>query len=186
VRRVLPLLSILLAVAACGTDEQQASTAPQTLPAAALPELDSRARSLDEQALAADALTPRALADLLTDAGYVTGTEREFSGKTRTFDRVVARTLVFESEEGAERYLDWLRSHGRDLLGRAVAAQLELPEQSGVALTLVRCGSCKKELPTFLGGWRRGTTVLSLLAAGSGANAERFSELARDHDDAAT
>ena len=184
-RRLVPLLSILLVVAACGADGQETSAPPQTLPAAALPELDSRTRSLDAQALAVDALRPAALADLLADAGYVTGSEREFSGKTRTFDRVVARTLVFETEEGAGDYLDWVRSHGRDLLGRAIPAELELPGESGVALTLVRCGSCKKELPTFVAGWRRGATVLFLLAAGSGANPERFSDLARDHDEAA-
>ena len=110
----------MLVVAACGTEEQQASGAPRTLPAAALPDLDSSVRALDAKSLAADALRPAALAKLLAEAGYVTGNEREFSGKTRTFDHVVARTLVFESEDGAERYLGWVRSHGRDLLGRAV------------------------------------------------------------------
>jgi hypothetical protein len=154
-----------------------------TLPAAALPQLDSRVRSLDTQALAADALRPDALVDILAAAGYVAGREREFSGRTRVFNHVVARTLVFEREEGGERYLDWLSRHGRDLLGRAAPARLSTPGKSGVALTLVPCGACKNELPTFLAGWRRGATVLSILAAGPGANPERVSALLQEQDE---
>ena len=115
-----------------------------------------------------------------------TGSEREFSGKTRTFDHVVARTLVFESEEGALAYLGWLRGHGDDVLGRADPAKIAPPGDAGVAFTLEHCGTCKKELPTFLAGWQRGETVLTLLAAGSGANPARFTALAREHDQAAT
>jgi hypothetical protein len=70
----------------------------------------------------------------------------------------------------------------RRFLGRAEPAKLALPGASGVAFTLAACGTCKKELPTFLAGWRRGATVLSLLASGSGANPERFGALARDLD----
>ena len=152
------------------------------LPAAALPRLDSRVRSLDTSALAADALRPDELADLLAEAGYVAGREREFSGRTRTFKHVDARTLVFEREEGGERYLDWLSRHGRDLLGRAAPVRLSTPGKAGVALRLVPCGACKNELPTFLAGWRRGATVLSILAAGPGANPKRFSALLQEQD----
>jgi hypothetical protein len=175
--------ALLLAVAGCGTDEPHTSTTPKTLPPAALPDLDSRARSLDARALAADALQPAALADLLGAAGYVAGREREFSGRSRTFNHVVARTLVFERAEGGERYLDWLRRHGQDLLGGAVPVRLATPGKSGVVLTLLPCGACNNELPTFLAGWRRGATVLSLLAAGPGANRGRFSALVDDQDE---
>lgn len=181
-RRPLALLSLLLAVAACGAEERPVGATPQALPAAALPELHSRVRSLEKQALAADALRPEALADVLAEAGYIAGSEREFSGKTRTFDHVVARTLVFERDQGGQRYLDWLSRHGRDLLGRAVPAHLQIPGEYGVALALVRCGGCRNELPTFLAGWRRGRTVRSLLAAGPGVNQERFADLAHEHD----
>jgi len=180
VRVVLAALAVAFLAAACGAKEERA--APPTLPAGSLPELSSSARTLDAESLAADALRPAALAGLLAEAGYETGREREFSGKTRIFDRVVARSLRFESAEGAEAYLGWLRRHGKDFLGRAVPAKVSVPGESGVAFALLRCGTCKKELPTFLAGWRRGELVLSLLAAGSGANAERFGALARDLD----
>jgi hypothetical protein len=182
VRLLLVTIAFGLALAGCGSEKQQAARPLRTLPAAALPELESRSRTLDIEALAADALEPGELADLLADAGFDTGREREFSGRTRTFDHVVARTLRFESEDGAEAYLGWLREHGDDVLGRAAPAKLVPPGESGVAYTLVPCGTCKKELPTFLAGWRRGEIVLSLLAAGSGGNPDRFDGLAREFD----
>jgi len=185
VRLLLLALAVVLAATACGSGDDPPA-APATLGAAALPELDSRARTLDAAAVAFDALEPASLEELLTDSGYRTGSEREFFGKTDTFDHVVARTLVFEMPEGALAYLGWLRSHGDDVLGRAVPAKIAPPGDSGVAFELERCGICKKELPTFLAGWRRGETVLTLLAAGAGANPMRFTALAREHDEAAT
>jgi hypothetical protein len=185
VRALLVTAALGLVVAACGAQEEAATQgAPATLRAAALPELASSARTLDAEAVAADALEPGSLARLLRESGFESGREREFSGKTRTWDRVVARALRFESAEGAEAYLAWLARHGNDLLGRAVPAKIAPPGESGVAFVLARCGTCKKELPTFLAGWRRDDVVLFLLAAGSGGNPERFGALARDLDEA--
>jgi hypothetical protein len=183
-RLTLLALLVLAVSAGCGSGEENAATTPRpaTLPASVLPGLDERARTLGAEALAADSLVPAPLRQLLEDSGYVTGSEREFSGKTKTFDHVIARALLFEEPQGADAYLEWLGEHGDDFLGRAEPAKLALPGTSGVAFTLAACGTCKKELPTFLAGWRRGATVLSLLASGSGANPERFGELARDLD----
>jgi hypothetical protein len=184
---IVALVALLAAGCRSGTGAESAPEAPPaTLPARALPDLTSRARTLDVSALAADALQPAALEALLRDAGYVMGSEREFSGKTRTFDHVVARTLGFADAAGADAYLDWLRRHGDDILGRAEPAGLSPPGGSGVVFRLARCGSCKKELPTFLAGWRRGDTVLTLLAAGSGADEARFSSLAGRLDSTAS
>lgn len=180
--RAIPLLVVALTLAGCGSDGPEAAVPPPTLSADALPELDSRPRILDVHALAADALEPGDLADLLVGAGFKTGREREFSGKTTSFDHVVARALRFGSASGAEAYLGWLRKHGDDLLGKAEPTRLAPPSASNVAFTLVRCGTCKKELPTFLAGWRRGNLVLSLLAAGPGVNADRFEVLAHELD----
>jgi hypothetical protein len=187
VRVVLAVIAAsLLLLPACGAESEEGQQAPPaSLPGSALPDLDSRARSLNAEALAADSYEPEALADLLEDAGFVSGSEREFSGKTRTFDHVVARRLVFEDAEGAETYLGWLRANGDDFLGRVQAAEVTPPGESGVAFALAPCGTCKKETPTFLAGWRRGATVLTLLAAGSGANSERFSALAEQFDELA-
>jgi hypothetical protein len=180
-RAVLLTAVLCFAAPACGAQEKATThAAPATLPPAALPELMSSARTLDTEALAADALEPESLAALLEESGFESGREREFSGKTNTFDHVVARALRFRSAEGAEAYLAWLGKHGNDLLGRAVPAKVAPPGESGVAFLLARCGTCKKELPTFLAGWRRDELVFFLLAAGSGAHAERISGLARD------
>lgn len=178
---LLALLVLALATG-CGAGEESAPTTPMppTLPASALPDLEQRARALGLGALAADSLEPEPLRQLLEESGYVTGSEREFSGKTPTFDHVIARTLVFGDMKGADAYLGWLGAHGHDFLGRADRAELSLPGNSGVGFTLAACGTCKKELPTFLAGWRRGDTVFSLLASGSGANPERFGALARE------
>jgi hypothetical protein len=178
------LVAALLLLPACGSgrEEEAEQAAPPSLPGSALPDLDSRARPLGTKALAADSYDPEALADLLADAGFVAGSEREFSGKTRTFDHVVARTLLFDGPAGAETYLEWLRGHGEDFLGRVQEAGMTPPGESGVAFALAACGTCKKETPTFLAGWRRDATVLTLLAAGSGANPERFSALVRRFD----
>jgi hypothetical protein len=186
VRLLLTAVLLLLATAACGSEEAAPPAAPATLPAAALPELDSHARTLGAAALAADSFEPASLETLLSEGGYLTGREREFSGKTRTFDHVVARTLVFETQDGAEAYLGWVRGHGDEFLGRAAPAKVVPPGEGGVAFTLERCGTCKKELPTFLAAWRRGETVLTLLAAGSGADPAGFSALAHELDEAAT
>jgi len=186
VRLLLPAVLLLLAAAACGAEQAAPpAAAPATLPAVALPELDSRSRSLDAAALADDAFEPDALAALLSEGGFVAGREREFSGKTATFDHVVARTLVFESPSGADAYLGWVRGHGDEVLGRAAPAKVVPPGEGGVAFTLERCGTCKKELPTFLAAWRREATVMTLLAAGDGADAASFSALAHELDEAA-
>jgi hypothetical protein len=179
----LVLVLVLGTTTACGSGEDPPAP-PATLGAAALPQLDSRARTLAAADVAFDALEPDSLRQLLVESGYQTGSEREFSGKTKTFDHVVARALVFETSDGALAYLGWLRGHGDDVLGRAVPAKIEPPGEAGVAFALERCGTCKKELPTFLAGWQRGETVLTLLAAGSGANPARFAALVREHDKA--
>jgi hypothetical protein len=177
VRRLAVACLAALAVAACGGAEAEAPP-PPTLAPSAVPELESAARLLDASRLAADAFEPAKLAALLTDAGFVSGREREFSGKSRTWDHVVARTLRFSTEEGAQAYVNWLGNHADELLGKSERAPWRTPGEAGVAFVLVPCASCKKELPTFLAGWRRETVVATLLAAGPGANEDRFAALA--------
>ncbi len=173
-------LALVAGAAACGGKSDADS--PATLDASALPGLESRSRTLDTGTLAQDSFGPTELAELLEDAGYVSGSEREFYGRTDTFDHVVARALRFASAEGAEAYLGWLAGHADEILGRVEpGAPLPLGE-SGLLFSLVPCGTCKKELATFLAAWRRGETVLSLLAAGPGASTDSLEQLGRELD----
>jgi hypothetical protein len=164
-------MALVALVAACGSEQTPSPPAPPaTLPAAALPQLEARERVLDRETLAEDAFEPQQLASVLEDAGYLVGREREFSGKSPTFDHVIARTLLFEDREGADAYLSWMNEHADEVLGKAEPAKIVTPGEAGATYKLVRCGTCKKELPTYLSAWRRGSTVLWLLAAGSGAD----------------
>lgn len=122
---------------------------------------------------------------MLSDAGFVVGSEREFFGHTDTFAHVVARTLVFASPDGAGRFLDWLRAHPDVVLGQVVD---ETPLRLGDASMLVSlrpCG-CHAEVPTFLAAWRRDATVLWLLAAGPGVTRATVGPLARQLDRSAS
>jgi len=186
---VLALLTGLVLVAGCGgagddVGETVASAdgPPRVLSGSAVPALHARARVLDQDTLAADAFEPEQLGAVLDDAGYRVGRERELSGKTETFDHVVARTLVFANADGADAYLAWLQDHPEEVLGQSTPAKVAAPGEDGFVLRLVPCGSCKKELPTFFAAWRRGATAGTLLAAGPGADEARFGELLAQAD----
>ncbi len=169
-------LGLLLAVTSCAGAPQP----PPTLPSDVLPGLASRTRSLDAEAIAADALDPEPLLRLLKEADYVIGSEREFSGRTGALYRVVTRVLLFEEPEGAAAYLDWLASHASDIVGQAQRHRpLALPG-SPLFFSHIRTGCCVKETPTFLTAWQREATVFWLLASGPGANRETVTSLAGD------
>jgi hypothetical protein len=180
--RLAALIALALTLAvACGGGTDAAEP-PPTLPAEAVPGLVSRTRTLDATALAADSFAPDDLERVLEQAGYVGGSEREFTGRTETFDRVVARALRFASPEGADTYLAWLAGHAEEIVGQVEAEPALALGESNLLFSLVPCGSCKKELPTLLAAWRRDETVLFLLAAGRGASRESVSTLGRELD----
>lgn len=182
-------LGLLLAVVltGCGAaDEEPAQTTaatPATLQASALPELSARARTLNSDALAQDSFTPEALEGVLEDAGYMTGSEREFFGHSSAFEHVVARSLRFRDPEGADTYLDWLAANRDDFLGSSKPEPSFTLGESQLLFSLVPCAACKKERPTFLAAWRRGATVAFLLGAGPGASRESFDALAAKLDE---
>ena len=167
-----------LALAACGGG----SDPPQTLPGSALPGMRAAERSIGPDELAQDAVQVEAARAALERLGLAAGVEQEFTGHTPLFDHVVARTLRFDDDAGAAGYLGWLRTHADEVLGDAKPETALGLGEDGVAFTLVPCGACKHELPTYLAAWRRGDEVATLLAAGRGANAETFRALAEKLD----
>ena len=182
------LLVLTAAAAGCGNAAEPAASPPAapappvTLQPADLPELTARARMLGPHELAADAFAPAALAAILQDGGFVVGSEREFSGHTDAFDHVLARTLRFSDAAGAQAYLGWLTANAGDLLGKIRPEAPVGLGQDGVAFSLVRCGTCKKELPTIMAAWRHAAVVGFVLAAGRGTDRDRFGDLAHRLD----
>jgi hypothetical protein len=167
--RLVIACGLALMASGCGADGSD-NTPPSTLPAplerSALPELTSRDRELPRAVLAADAFAPDELDELLDHAGYVGGREREFTGHTKTFDHVVARTTSFRTPDGAVEYLRWVEAHTMDLAGRT-RPLARLPVGSDAILVeLEPCPTCKKQLPTLVAAWRRRAAVGYLLAAG--------------------
>jgi hypothetical protein len=177
---------LALVVAGCGgTAEEKVAQpqAPPTLLAEALPELEVRARSLDASQLAADSFDPNGLGNLLANAGYLGGSEREFYGRSETFDHVVARTLRFADVDGAEAYLRWLGANAGDFLGKATPQAPLAVGSSPLLFSLERCDVCKKQQPAFLAGWRRGPNVAFLLGQGPGVSRDQFETLSRALDE---
>lgn len=177
---------IVLALGGCGGGGQERATSTQAVapPVAAtfLPDLESRTRPLDADALAADSFDPEALASVLRESGYEGGSEREFTGRTKAFDHVVVRALRFSDEGGAESYLDWVAGHAEEVLGPVIEhPPLELGD-SGFLRELSRCGTCHAQQPTLLAGWRDASRVVTVLAAGAGVDPARFEALARRVD----
>lgn len=170
-----------LALAACG-----GTALPDALPPSALPGMSVTERSLGPGELAQDAIAVEPARETLTALGLVGGLEREFAGHTAQFDHVVSRTLRFHDASGAVAYLGWLEAHVDDLLGDSKQAAPLALGTDGLSFTLVPCGSCKKELPTFLAAWRHDDEVAYLLAAGRGANPQTFRALAVLLDHAVT
>ena len=179
-------LIMLLAAAlfaGCGGVAPAEPPAPATLGANVLPELNAQARVLDTQALAADSFHPATVAKLLEGAGYLTGSEREFAGRGRTFDHVVARALRFADPQGAGTYATWVATHAADFLGDAKHERPLGLGESDALFSLIRCAVCKKQQPAFVAVWRHGATVAFLLGAGPGVTRETFSALARRLDE---
>lgn len=170
--------ALLLAGCGSGSSTGDVPTLRPPLAASELPELSARERELPLEALAADAFEPEELAALLDVAGYAGGRERELSGRSKTFDHVIARSLVFADAAGADAYLGWVRGHTIDLVGRTRAR--EAPPLGDVAFLfeLKPCPSCRKQLPTLVAAWRSGGNVAYVLASGRGVNRESFRRLA--------
>jgi hypothetical protein len=174
-----------LIVASCGSEppssEPAEATSPvsvlEPIPATALPGAPADPVSLDAAAIAVDAVDVAGLEVLLDEAGFVGGTQRQFSRARSGRRRIMARVLRFETSEGAARYLEWLRGHADEVIGDAAPnAGLTVP-RDGVIFVHEPNPCCHNETRGFLAMWHDGSTVVTIEIAGEGARASDVPEL---------
>jgi len=178
---------VSLLVAACGGEavapspEPTRSTDPirvlKPIPSTALPGAAADPVDLDAAAVAVDAVDVAGLRFLLDDAGFVGGTQRQFSRTRAGRRRILARVLAFETPAGATRYLDWLTNHVDDVIGDAAPnTDLDTP-RGGIIFVHQPNPCCHNETRYFLAMWHEGSTVVTIEIAGEGARRSDVPEL---------
>jgi hypothetical protein len=173
----LTLLAGLVA-SACGSEPPRL----EPIPATALPGAAAEPVELDAATLAVEAIDFAELESLLKDAGFVAGTQRLFSRNQGGRRRVLARVLAFETAGGAERYLQWLRTHADEVIGDAATnADVEIPA-GGTVFEHEPDPCCHNETRIFLAVWNRGSTVFTLEVGGQAASASDVPELSTGLD----
>jgi len=170
-------LGIALLGSACSTEQPTSGPPPATtppvvlepIPATALPGHPADPIDLDAGSVAMDAVDVAGLEAMLGKAGFVGGTQRQFSRVRGGRRRIVARVLSFETPGGAAAYVAWLRDHADEVIGDAAPnAGLRAPGH-GVVLVHEPNPCCHNETRMFLAMWHRGSTVVTLQIAGEGA-----------------
>jgi hypothetical protein len=153
---------LLLAVAGCGSSTRK--EADPVLPTSALPRMDSTTEPVSADDLAAE------FGRDVTVEGLVSGTERVFQGESADIDRVVSRTLEFESAAAAKGYVDLLRTRVDDLYGVGTTAEpLEAGGRSGYLIDPAAC-ACHRASPTLTAVLARGSRVTYLEVNGGGVD----------------
>ena len=160
-------------------------SAPDPVPADALPGRVGDVVQLDAAFVARDAIDVTELGSLLEGAGFASGTQRSFS---QTEDarpqRSLARLLTFGDPAGALTYLVWLEGHLDEVIG--TAELLEPPDVPGtafLALSEPEC-LCPKATDVYLAAWVKGSTVLTLEVGGRGVDPADVLQLVAAFDQA--
>src|SRR5262245_26116212 len=170
-RRAL-LTLVLLALAGCGSSSP--SETPSALPvllASALPKLQASTESIGADGLAAD------FGSAVAVKGLEAGTERVFQGESESVDRVVSRTLEFETAAAAKAYVDLLRTHVDDVYGTGTTAEpLESDGRTGYLIDPAAC-ACHRAVPTLTAVLSRGQRVTYLAVNGGGVGPAAVQEL---------
>jgi hypothetical protein len=174
---VASLLVAALLGSACASEEPRSissgTTGPahvlEPIPPTALPGNSADPTDLDAASIASDAVHVASLEALLDEAGFVGGTQRQFSRVRGGRRRILARVLSFDTPEGAAAYVAWLRDHADEVIGDAAPnAGLRAPSH-GVVLVHEPDPCCHNETRMFLAMWHRGSTVVTIQIAGEGA-----------------
>src|SRR6187200_348562 len=148
------VLVVLLALAGCGSSPPP--EAEPVLSTDALPGLEATTEPVTAEDLAAD------FGKNVSVERFVSGTERVFQGESHDLDRVVSRTLEFESPEAAGAYVELLRAHADDLYG--VGTTVEPFEEGGRAGYIVdpAACACHRASPTLTAAVSAGSRVTYL------------------------
>jgi hypothetical protein len=186
-RRIAALALVAGLLVACGSDPTVPAPSPADegtpvggiapIPQEALPGRPAEPVTLDAETLALDAVNVSSLETVLEEAGFVAGTQRQFSRARPGRRRIVARVLTFETPAGAERYLAWLRGNAADLIGKAEPNdELQAPA-GGTVFEHEPNPCCHGETRVFLAMWSRGRNVVTLVMDGPAARAPVVPEL---------
>ena len=169
-RRALFLL-VLIALGGCGSSPPPA--AEPVLSTDALPGLEETTEPVTAEDLAADFGTG------VSVDGFASGTERVFQGESHDLDRVVSRTLEFESPEAAAAYVELVRAHADDLYGVGTTVKpFEEGVRAGYIVDPAAC-ACHRASPTLTGVVSEGSRVTYLEINGGGATPEALGQLLR-------
>src|SRR4051794_22701108 len=165
------ILLALLVLGGCGSSAPP--KAEPVLSTDALPGLEETTEPVTADDLAADFGTG------VSVDGFVSGTERVFQGESHDLDRVVSRTLEFESPGAAAAYVELVGTHVDDLYGVGTTAKpFEEGGRAGYLIDPAAC-ACHRASPTVTGVVSEGSRVTYLEINGDGATPAAVGQLMR-------
>lgn len=168
-----------LVAASCGSEPHARPQALgiEPIPAEALPGRAAQPVELDAGQVSTDAVDVEELETLLSDAGFVAGTQRQFSRTVGGRRTTLARVLVFETSQGAQAYLGWLADHIGDVIGKAQPVHgLSVPD-GAIVYVHEPNPCCHNETRLVLAGWKDGATVMTLQLGGQVVRTRAVPEL---------
>jgi hypothetical protein len=178
-RRRASLAIALVGVAAAGCGSEQPAPPPPTLPASAVPYLESKARTLTRAVVAREAGVP-ALADRLGEWGFEGGAARYFQGQSRRLQVIDSRTLRFSTPEGAAEFMRFVRDRPAAFFpGAGPVRAFSSEGRRGILVEGLPC-ACHLATPALFAVLERGTTVTSLEINGPRATVRALRALAAE------
>jgi hypothetical protein len=156
--------------------DSQAIRVP-TLPARAVPYLESKERALTPTVLAREAGLDT-LAGLLAEWGYAGGASRSFQGQSKRLQVVESRTLRFRTAGGAGKFMRIVRGRpGSFLPGAERPRAYRSRGRRGVLIKAAPC-TCHMASPAYLGVVASGPTISWLEINGPRATVRALTRLA--------
>ena len=170
IRSGIAVVAAALCLSACGGDDERPSAPPPpTLPAAAVPYLESTERALTAAVVAREAGLPR-LAGQLAEWGYDGGASRYFQGQSKRLQVVDSRAYRFRTPAGASAFMRVIRENpGAFFPGAGSMRDFSAGGRRGIAADGLPC-SCHLAQPALFAAVSDGTTVSSLEINGARAS----------------